>query len=363
MAQNPSLFPQITERYFSKFVGKVTETINGKPKEEQPLFKQFLTEEYSVDCNWGTTNFNQSIVSADIVSLESSVPLKSRGAIASAQGSIPKLAIGYEKGEKILQDINVMIATGRLSSDVATKVLDDVPRVIKGIDTALEIQFLQGLSTGVALIPVDEKNGVRADFGYKADNMLTVGTKWETVGTAKPLDDIQRMLDKADADGVSIELITISKKYLNFLRATAQGKQLSAQYKGAVITSKADLPTPTRSLMLEALKDEFNVDFMVIDTTLRVEKNDGTVVSVSAYEEDRVIALPSKNVGRLVYGQLVEKTMPVSGVSYADAGSYTLVSKFSDNNPLVEFTTGQALALPVIDNGSSIYMLKASQAG
>lgn len=59
----------------------------------------------------------------------------------------------------------------------------------------------------------------------------------------------------------------------------------------------------------------------------------------------------------MVYGRLAEETHPVDGVTYEKSGSYILVSKFSDNEPLQEFTTAQAFVLPVIDGGNSVYVL------
>jgi hypothetical protein len=60
---------------------------------------------------------------------------------------------------------------------------------------------------------------------------------------------------------------------------------------------------------------------------------------------------------------LAEETNPVDGVRYEKSGSFILVSKFSDNEPLQEFTTAQAFVLPVIDGGNSVYVLHTDAEG
>lgn len=74
----PSLFIEFIDKYFRLVIGKITEKINGKKAEEQLLHKTMLTEEYSADLTWGSTELSTSIVAADVVAMDSSLPLKKR---------------------------------------------------------------------------------------------------------------------------------------------------------------------------------------------------------------------------------------------------------------------------------------------
>jgi hypothetical protein len=67
-------------------------------------------------------------------------------------------------------------------------------------------------------------------------------------------------------------------------------------------------------------------------------------------------------VGSLVYGILAEQENPVAGVEYQQVDSFILVSKYSKNDPLREFTSSQALVLPVIENVGSIYLMDTQEA-
>lgn len=361
---NPSLFIEVIEKYFRLVIGKITEKINDKKTEEQLLHKTMLTEEYSADLTWGATELNTSIVAADVVAMDSSLPLKRRDKISNATGAIPKIGIKFRKGEKDISDINVMRARGADENTVVAKIFQDAPKAIKGVDVRKEIMFLQGLSTGETLVP-DEENvgtGIRVTYGYKEENIFHAKNGAWGEDSATPQDDVQQLFDKAQEDGNTITLVMLSKKYFNLYRHSAQGKLLAANYRNQVVTDVANLSVPSRETMLEALADEYGATFRIVDSTFRIEKPDGSRVAVKPWEEANVVGLPSENIGRLVYGTLAEETNPVAGVVYEKSGTHILVSKYSKNDPLQEFTTAQALAIPVIDGADSIYILHADSA-
>ncbi len=362
MAKQVSLFPEFVEKYFGRVIGKITEKYNGEKTKQTLLYKTMLTEEYSADLSWGATELNNVIVAADVVAMDASIPLKKRGSLANASGKLSKIALKYRKGEKDISDLNVAIARGTDEATIAAKVLNDVPRVIDGADARVEMMFEQALSSGTMLVEDSENDGtgVRVDF-YKEENQFNnIGAKWDgNATTSTPQDDVQQLFDKAAEDGNSIGLVLLSKKYFNLFRKSKQGKELAASYQGRIFTASTILPVPGRQLFFDALQDEYGVEFRVVDSTFKVQKHDGTEASVRPWEEANIVAIPTEKVGRLVYGTLAEETNPVDGVSYEKSGSWLLISKYSNNDPLEEFTSGQALCIPVIDGADSIYLLNA----
>ncbi len=362
MAKQVSLFPEFVEKYFGRVIGKITEKYNGEKTKQTLLYKTMLTEEYSADLSWGATELNNVIVAADVVAMDASIPLKKRGSLANASGKLSKIALKYRKGEKDISDLNVAIARGTDEATIAAKVLNDVPRVIDGADARVEMMFEQALSSGTMLVEDSENDGtgVRVDF-YKEENQFNnIGAKWDgNATTSTPQDDVQQLFDKAAEDGNSIGLVLLSKKYFNLFRKSKQGKELAASYQGRIFTASTILPVPGRQLFFDALQDEYGVEFRVVDSTFKVQKHDGTEASVRPWEEANIVAIPTEKVGRLVYGTLAEETNPVEGVSYEKSGSWLLISKYSNNDPLEEFTSGQALCIPVIDGADSIYLLNA----
>lgn len=358
---NTSLFLEIVSKYFKAVVGKITEKFNGSKEEKPMLHKTMLTEEYSADLTWGSTELQHSIVAADVVSLDSSLPLKSRGSFANATGKLPKLGIKFRKGEKDISDINVMRARGTDEATVVAKIFDDVTKCVKSMDVRKEIMFEQGLSTGVTLVTDDQNTGtgIRVSFGYKPENTFHCKTAaWGETGY-NPIDDLEQMFDKASEDSNTIGMVLISKEYFNLIRSSVYGKKLVADYRGQVYTSTDLLPQPGREAMIEALNDEFSTTFRIVDSTYRVENRDGSFTSIKPWATANIVGVPSENVGRLVYGTLAEETNPVQGVSYQKSGSHVLISKFSKTDPLEEYTAAQAICLPVIDGADAIYVLHA----
>ena len=338
-----SIFSELVDKYIGAIIGSITEKWNGKDQEEPLLHKTMLTEEYSATGQWGSNEIDHVVVAADVVSLDSSLPLKKRGSLGTATGNLPKIGMKYRKGEKAIDDINIMIARGGNEADIAGKIFDDAAKAIKSVDIRKEIMFQQALSSGVCLVEdTDGENdgtGIRVDFGYKAENMTDAAKDWKTnTSTATPITDLRAMFDKAEANSASIGHVYLTKEYFDLMRKTTEVKELVAYADGRVITSSTKYPTPPRQRTLEALQDEFGAEFHIVNSHFRVQKHDGTFATVTPWAEGAVVGLPTTNVGRLVYGTLAEETNPVEGVSYQKSGTHILISKYSNTDPLEEFT-------------------------
>ncbi len=359
-----SLFPEIIDKYFSRAIGKITEKYNDKTSEPSLLHLSMLQQEYSPDLSWNSTTLNHSVVAADVVALDSALPLKKRDTITNASGKIVKIGVKYHKGETEITNLNIMQARGTSEAALAAKVLDDAPKAIKAINVRNEILFEEGLSTGACLVDTNSNDGtgVRVEFGYKDENQFKATAKAWGDAAAMPLDDIEQMFEKANEDGNVITDIYLSKTYYNKLKKSTQAKTLAATFQGQVVTSADLLAVPSNRVMLEALSDEFGATFHIVDGSFKTQAADGTETAVKPWAEANIVAVPDTVVGRLVYGTLAEETNPIECVNYEKSGSYILISKYSTNEPaLQETTAGQALCLPVIDNADSIYVLHADE--
>lgn len=365
MAQNTSIFASFVDKFFKGFVGRFTELFNGKREAPTYLYTTMLTEEYTPDLTWNSTSLNNSIVAADVVAMDSSLPLKKRSTISRASGDVAKIGMKLSLKEKQISDIMVMSAKGQQEADIARRVLDNVPKVINGIHTRLEIMFEQALSSGQVLV-TDENNegvGIRVDFGYKDANRFHATTAAWTSTSATPLDDIRQMFDAASANSDTISDVWMSEAYFNYARKTQQVKELVAANNNQVITATASLPVPNRSRTIEALNDEFSATFHIINNSYKEEDKSGKQHPIKPWVQGNIVGTPSATVGRLVYGTLAEDMNRVAGVTYSKSG-FILVSEYSHNEPsLAEFTAAQALAMPVIDDGEHIYLLDANTTG
>ncbi len=355
----------------------VTEKVNGQNanKPLTYLHKERLRNVYSPDQKWEGTSANTRFVAADYVSMASPAPLKSRGSVQSSTGILPKMSISRKMEEPEINTVNIMVnqlnaieaqqgaessAYAQKKRQILKKLIDDPTFCAIGIDERNEMTYLQGISNGIVLVE-DENNiglGLRVNYGYKAANILRTMKLDECDG-----DDIQRVVDKVNADGNSIAVAMVAKSRLDKIRRTRWARELAADFKEQTYTDNSTLPVPSQKTFLDAFESEFGFSFIVIDRSIRIEKN-GHDKPVKPFNQDRIVFLPNADYdGSLVHGTLAEMTNPVENVNYSTVDEFKLISRLRQSEPsLVELTKGQALVLPVIEDVDGIYVLDFSKA-
>lgn len=351
-----SLFIQYVNKYFPGVVVKIVSNLNDSTKLPTYLHRSMLKKVLSVTGKWEAITSNNSLVAADVVAMDSSLPLKKRDSIGKASGDIPKMGMELKLNEQQLTNLDTLIAQGGTEADVLAMLFSDTPKVIGGIYERNEAMFLQALSTGATLVEDTENvgTGIRVDFGYLAKNKFGVTVLWGTPAISNPIDDIERVLAQAISDGNTVVRAMMDKAtFANFVK-NEEVKQAFAFYAGFV---GSNIPSPSVSKMNEATKDKWGFEIQIVDRSVKYEKN-GIQTSVKPWAVGAVVFLTSEQVGTLTYARLAEQNHPVTGVSYEVADQYILVSKFRSNKPsLSEFTSSQARVVPVIAGVESIYLL------
>jgi len=143
---------------------------------------------------------------------------------------------------------------------------------------------------------------------------------------------------------------------LNRMRKTTQVKEAYAAFIGFAGNVA---PVPNLKKLNEMLADEQGVQIIEVNKSTMIEKS-GVQTSVKGWTAGAVTFTTTLELGSLVYGELAEKTSPVDGVAYETADDFILVSKYRKNDPLQEFTSAQALVLPVLENVGAIYILDST---
>lgn len=358
---NESLFQAYVAKFFPK-LQRLIEKVNGKRNSKLTYLHKgenaMLRQEYSPDNKWESTSVNTTYVAADFVAVDSELPIKSRDSIASANGKLPKIGMSKILKESDINNINVMEAQGGNAKTIAGKLANDGVACSVGIDERNEYNFLFALSNGYVAIK-DEDNPdalMRLNFNYFKENTFGATVKGEI-----SLEDIKRVIKKADADGNSIIEICIAKSAYDKLRQTQAAKELVANYIGQSFTAETVLPTPTGTKFNEAFADDNNgITFKIIDRSVVVEEN-GKKNPKKPWNANRLIFICNDVVGTLVYGRLAEQTNPVKNVIYQLVDTFKLISKYSLVNPLREVTAGQAFVAPIIEDVDQIYIYDFSE--
>lgn len=356
-----SFWINYVNQYFPSLVLKVVEKINEKNQTQLSyLFKRLLNQQYSVDGRWATLTGAYSRVAADVVAMDSSLPLKMRDSLEKASGDIAKMGMEMTLNEKQMSDIDAMIAQGIPESTIVSKILADVPRVIEGIYERLELMFLQGLSTGIALADSDNVGtGIRINYGYLTENQFKVKTVWSTIATSVPIDDINAIKKKAVNDGFGLRHAYGDSDAFDNLIASTQFKERFAFNLGYV---GSNIPVPSDEQASSVFRSLWGFDYTKIDRTIKTEK-DGNRTINTPWKAGTIVFTADDVVGDLMWTRLAEMNRPVAGVTYQTADNYMLISKFRQNRPsLAEFTNSQARVVPVVVNVDRIYTLDTKTA-
>lgn len=363
---NPSLYLQLIQQYFPGLVTSIVERYNGENVERPYLYRRFLRPEFSIDGKWTSLNINNSLVAADIVAMDSDIALKKRPSMGQVNGDIPKMGMKLAINEKELTDLHSLVARLAFNNDgnqaqIVQRLFRDVDHVIAGGYERIEMMFLQGLSTGAALVSDSETagTGVRVDYGYSAyaRNAFTSTTPWATVASAKPLSDMQRLIDYATDQGDVITRVFMDRATFNNIAASAEGRGLYAQATGFAGQSQQ---IPTLEQLNRAIQDKYGFVIEIVERSIRQQRN-GVNVPIRPWAAGRVVAVTSDQIGTLAYARLAEQDHPAEYAEYQLADQFMLISKYRQIEPsLAEMTKMQARVVPVINNVQSIYTLDST---
>lgn len=351
-----SLFVTYIQKFLSGIVLKIVTKLNGKVDGKPPRyrFKEMLTPKYSITGKWETLIGDYKNVKADLVAMDSELPLKKRPSLGQASGDIPKSGMRKWLNETQMTTLQTLEKLGKVIQ-LVKELFKDVVACITGVYENNEYLFLFGLSTGQALV-TDEDNvgiGARLEYGYLNENKFGVADLWSNPATAKPKEDLDRMFEQADGN---ISILMMDRKTIKQIGASEQVRLLFA-FKDGVVADASKIPNLSNDQVSEWLKNEYSADVDIVERSIISEKN-GKQTKLTPWQEGIIIGIPDKNVGDLVWAETAEANAPVGGVEYATIEDYMLVSMYRKNEPSVsEHTRIQARVFPVITNVELIYQM------
>lgn len=334
----------------------IIERLNEKRRSALPyLYKEKLTPQFSLDGRWASILAEYTRVAADVVALDSELPLKSRDSLEVASGTIPKLGMKLYLTEKQMKDVDAMIAQGAPLDRIIDNIFADTPRAIEGVWERIEDIFLSELSSGIGLSTRSNGTGVRINMNFYDANQFLVSNKWDSEG-ATPLDDIQKVFDKALNDSNTIIDAYADDTALQLLYKNAQVRGQFAFNQGIAMTGSTTIPVLDFDKVKAIFLTKWGVNLNRISRRVKTELN-GTKVSHNPWKKGVITFVCDDTLGSLVYTTVAEASRPVTGVNYQTADDFILVKKYSTTDPLREFTASEAMVVPVLNNVDRIYTL------
>lgn len=350
-----TMYLDYVSKTFPALVTSVAEKLNDKTGTLSYLYRDLLTPEYSVDGRWASVLAKYTRVSADVVALDSSLPIKSRDAVETVNGEIPKMGIKMYMTENQMKAVDSLIAqnfSGRYTSVIIQNIFADVPRCIESIYETIEAIFQSELSSGIGIAPKSSGTGVRLDMKYYNDHKFGVGALWNT-SNGKAIDDLQKVFDKAEDDG---NVITDMWADDTFLKAFYANDQVKTQFAFNLGFAGSNIPVLSLEQAADVIARKFGVTLHRINRSFKTELN-GTRTNSKSWANGIAAFTCDPRIGSLVWTNTVESVRPAAQVQYQTVDDFILVSKYAENDPWREYTSSQAMVVPILNNVDRIYTL------
>jgi len=295
-------------------------------------------------------------VAADIVAYDVSAPLKTRKTVSKLSGEIPSIRMKKKMTETDLNTYNILKAMAKPEQKALLDLIfGDVDASVEGVNARLEWMVFQALSKGlITLSKTTNAGGVITeediDFGLPSASKQVAAVTWTTANYASstPITDIQTVMTAAGDLGLKPKYMLMNKsKWLAF-RVSSQVLDFVAPY--AIYGGTRKKRAPNLTIANEALDSEGFPKIIIIDTRISYEDVNHAITSVdpwldSAGADKFVTFLEDLKCGDMLHGPIAEETNPPKQVIQAKKGPI-LISKWSDVDPVAEYTKGELNAFP-----------------
>jgi len=336
---------------------------------------QLELEQQSIWRNWLNVGLPQMSLSFDsaigreriaaaasVVDSDAPAPLRSRPKLELYKGKIPAIKEKFRMNQDDMRTLEVLRALPLQggNNDALIRFLDsDLRSAAVAGDKRVDLMLLQELSTlQVDISLTNNPDGV----AYGTIDLLSDATTqlqgvpivWSSASTAKPITDIENfIITNWNKRGRQFGRIVMSYELWQVFRATTQ---VSDMLKSFFNVGKAN---GTFANTLDNVNAMFTANgwpmIEVINHVTNIEV-DGVPTYVKGFNANNVAFVPAGKVGTLFNAVSMESIHRVQNKTYASFGP-TLVSKWAESDPLVEFTGMEMNAFPVI-NVDQVYVLK-----
>jgi hypothetical protein len=311
-------------------------------------------------------NFDMAIgrdriaAAASIVDSDAPAPLRSRTKLELYKGKIPAIKEKFRMSQDDMREIEVLralpIVGGNTSEALIRFLMKDLEEASVSGDKRIDLMVQQAISTlTIDVNTTNNPDGVAygvIDLLAQSYQKQGVPTVW-TDPASTPVTDIQNFIEyNLQFRGRQFGSIKMSYAlWLNF-KKTTEVKTFLAGFFNTKVTSN------TFAITISNINEAFAANnwppIEIINYVSNIEV-DGQATFVRGFNQNNVAFTPAGMVGTLFNAWSMEQLHPVGDKTYANYGP-TLVSKWCESDPLVEFTAMEMNAFPSI-NIDNVFVL------
>lgn len=298
---------------------------------------------------------------ASIVDPDSPAPLRSRNTLELYTGKIPAIKEKFQMQQSDMRTLETLkalpISDNAKKLQLIKKLMDDTSKAAVAGDKRVDIMLLQAVSTlTIDCTITNNPDGVifgTVSLLAKAYQKQGVSVVWSDSANATPIDDIENYVQFMynNFGRMPGKIVMSYNKWIQFKKSA----QVIARLQSFYNIGKANASfAVTQSNINEYFISNMWPEIEIIQHVSGIEK-DGVITPYRAFDDNAVVFMPTGKIGTLMNAYPMETIMPVAGVNYANFGP-TLVSKWMNNDPIVEYTGMELNAFPAIDI-DSIFIL------
>lgn len=336
---------------------------------------QLNLEQQSIWRNWLNVGLPQMSLSFDaaigreriaaaasIVDSDAPAPLRSRPKLDLYKGKIPAIKEKFRMNQDDMRALEILRAlplSGNNNEELIRFLNSDLQQAAVSGDKRVDLMLLQALSTlTIDVTTTNNPDGVvygTIDLLADATTQLQgVPIVWTSASTAKPITDIDNFIQKNwNARGRQFGKIMMSYELWQVFKKTTEVIDMLKSFFNIGKTNGTYAPTLANINEFFAANQWPQIEIVNHVTHIEV---DGKPTYVKGFNTNNVSFVPAGKVGTLFNAVSMEQIHPVKDKTYARFGP-TLVSKWAESDPLVEFTGMEMNAFPSI-NVDAVYVLK-----
>lgn len=301
-------------------------------------------------------------VMADIIGWDAPAPIKTRDTISKILGEIPKTAVKRTLREsEVLKYIDLK---NKARDDGDKKALldlafNDFDFCYNAVAAKMEYLSLQAMSMGqISLTNTNNAAGIKTkvavDYQVPTANKFGAEVVWSSASTAKPIDDIESVVESASDNGITINYVLMRKDTFKQLKNADDTKTKISSW----VNGSGNLQV-TKATINEYLKANDLPPIVIIESTVKHESKSHSRTTLKSWAANRVSFVTSLKQGDIQHGPIAaEYSDTITKYATLVKQGFTLITKWSDLEPYSEFTKAEANAFPVINAPDELYLLR-----
>ena len=289
-------------------------------------------------------NGGKYAAAAPVISFDSSAPIASRENFDKLSGEINPIARKRKLSEKLIIELN----NPRVKSNIISQIYDDIAYVIEAIRYRLDYMALQTISSGaIVLDGTTNADGITATLDWQVDSdyKKVVSTIWSTSASCTPIADIQGWVKTLNDAGINPTVMWMKRKTLNYLK---NSDEFISDYTTIGVNNRSRSALMGLDQVNEVLDNADLPMIALVDDRIKYQEAEGTFdVTKQAWKDNVVAFTEGVAQGETLFAPLAEELVDQSGAMFQKAGMGYGIQKYSEKDPVGEWTKGKAIAFPV----------------